>query len=166
MLGAGSLGRLRSSVRPQRALVAVTGVGVVVVAAAALGVQAARGTAIVSAQSSPGVEHQARVDDAFYSCLAIQARSIVGPGQTVALRPHNIVDLVTLVKAVGSWARVADPPATAAVTLSLTTGPGGPGTCLGTRVIGRLSGPGGTVVTKVGTGAQVPGQGPPPAPPL
>ncbi len=166
MLGAGSLGRLRSLVRPQRALAAATGVVVIVVVAAALGVQAARSNAIVSAQSSPRIEHQARVDDAFYSCLTVQARSIVRPGQTVALRPRNIVDLVTLIKAVGSWARVADPPATAAVSLSLSTGPGGPGTCLGTRVIGRFSGPGGTVITKVGTGAQVPGQGPPPAPPL
>jgi hypothetical protein len=166
VLGAGSLGRLRSAVRPQRFLVAATGLTTVVVVAVALGVQASRGNAVVSVQSSPTAELQARVDDAFYACLATQAHSVVGPGQTVALDPRNIVDLVTLMKAVGSWVPVADPPSSAVVSLSIRNGPGGPGTCLGTRIIGRVRGPGGIVLTRLGTGAQVPGQGPPPAPPL
>ncbi len=163
--GAGTPGPSPAGHRRPRAA-AVAGAVLAAVALAALGVQAARGTAVVSGQSSPSVERQARLDDAFYACLDTQARSLVAPGRTVALGAGDLADVVTLLKAVGSWVTVADPPASADVTLTLRSGPAAPGTCLGTVVVGRVKEPSGRVTVRVGTGAAVPGQGPPPAPPV
>ena len=132
----------------------------------ALAGQAVRGDRTVSAQLSAHAVHDASVDDAFYHCLDVQAHSLVRPGQTVALRTGNLADVVTMIKGFGSWVTVADPPSSAQVVLTLDDGTAGPGTCLGTRVVATTVGPGGVRVVRLGTGAQVPGQGPPPAPPL
>jgi len=146
----------------------VTLVGVVVgaVALVALGGQAVRGNRVVGAQLSARSVHDASVDDAFYQCLDTQAHSLVRPGQTVVLSTDNLADVITMIKGFGSWVTVADPPSRAQVTLTLHDGPAAPGTCLGTRVVATTVGPGGVRVVRLGTGAQVPGQGPPPAPPL
>ncbi len=151
--------------RVHRLLVTVVAGAVAAVALAGLGVQAARGNTVVSAQSSPATVHDARVDDAFYRCLDVQVRSLVHPGQTVSFRADDLAGLVTLLKAVGSWVTVADPPSAADVSLSLRNGPSRPGACLGTVVV-STSRVGGREVVRVGTGAQVAGNGPPPAPPL
>lgn len=147
-------------------VVTVAGVLVAVVALVALVGQAVRGDRTVGAQLSAPAVHDATVDDAFYRCLDVQAHSLVRPGQTVALRTDNLADVVTMIKGFGSWVTVADPASRADVDLTLRDGPAGPGTCLGTRVVGTSTGPDGTRVVRLGTGAQVAGQGPPPAPPL
>lgn len=139
---------------------------VVVVALAGLGVQAARANRVVSRQASAATVRDARLDDAFYRCLDTQVRSLVRPGQTVAFRAGNLGDLVTLLKASGSWATVADPPSGADVSLALRNGTAAAGTCLGTVVVGTTRLPGGREIVRVGTGAEVAGHGPPPAPPL
>ncbi len=139
---------------------------VVVVALVALAGQAVRGNRTVGVQLSVHAVHDASVDDAFYRCIDIQAHSLVRPGQTVALSTDDLADVVTMIKGFGSWVTVADPVSSADVVLTLHDGPAGPGTCLGTRVVATSIGPGGTRVVRLGTGDQVPGQGPPPAPPL
>jgi hypothetical protein len=148
--------------------VAVTVVSalVVVVALLALVGQAVRGDRTVAAQLSARAVRDASVDDAFYRCIDVQARSLVRSGQTVALSTDNLADVVTMIKGFGSWVTVADPASRADVVLTLRDGPAGPGTCLGTRVVATSVGPGGTTVVRLGTGDQVPGRGPPPAPPL
>jgi hypothetical protein len=139
---------------------------VVVVALAALGGQGVRGNRVVDVQLDPHTVHDASIDDAFYDCIDIQAHSLVRPGQGVTLSTTNLADVVTMIKGFGSWVTVADPASRADVTLTLHDGTAGPGTCLGTTVVATYRGPDGRTTVRVGTGAQVPGQGPPPAPPL
>ncbi len=139
---------------------------VVVVALVTLVGQAVRGNRTVGVQLAAHAVHDARVDDAFYRCIDVQAHSLVAPGRTVTLSTHNLADLVTMIKGFGSWVTVADSASRADVVLTLRDDVPGPGTCLGTLVVASYPGPGGHATVRVGTGAQVPGHGPPPAPPL
>lgn len=145
----------------------VTAVGVLLalVAVVALGVQAVHGNATVAVQRSASTVRAADLDDAFYRCIDVQARSLVSPDQPVDLDATNLADLVTLLKGVGSWVTVADPPSSASATLSLQSR-SGPGACLGTVVVATYSPARDGVAVRTGTGASVPGHGPPPAPPL
>ncbi len=147
-------------------LVPVVSALIMTVALVALVGQAVRGNRVVDAQLAAHAVHDASIDDAFYSCIDIQAHSLVGPGQTVALGGDNLADVVTMIKGFGAWVTVADPTSRADVVLTLHDGPAAPGTCLGTRVVGTFRGPGGHTTVRFGTGATVAGQGPPPAPPL
>lgn len=138
---------------------------VVVVAVVAMTGQAVRGNRTVGIQRTAAVERNATLDNAFYHCLDVQARSLVSPGQPVEL-VNDLADMVTLLKVVGSWVTVADPASSAVAQLSLRDNVKGKGACLGTVVVARFPGPGHSFTERVGTGASVPGNGPPPAPPL
>jgi hypothetical protein len=127
--------------------------------------QAVRGNRTVGFQRTAVVERDAALDDAFYHCLDVQARSLIRPGEPVELR-DDLADLVTLIKAVGSWVTIADPASSAVAQLSLRDDVTGKGACLGTVVVARFPGPGHSFTERVGTGASVAGMGPPPAPPL
>ncbi len=61
---------------------------------------------------------------------------------------------------------VADPPNHVVAYLSLRDNVPGPGTCLGVVAVATYPRPHHRIVDKVGSGASVPGVGPPPAPPL
>ena len=152
--------------RGSTVLVPVVGALVVAVALVTLAGQATRGTRVVDAQLATGAVRAAAVDDAFYACIDTQAHSVVRPGQTVTLSSGNLADVITMIKGFGSWVTVADPASRADVVLSLHNGPAAVGTCLGTTVVATSRGPDGHTTVRVGTGAQVAGQGPPPAPPL
>jgi hypothetical protein len=145
--------------------VVVVGIIVAVVAVVAMTGQAVRGNRTVGVQRTAVVERDAALDDAFYHCLDVQARGLIRPGEPVELR-DDLAHLVTLIKAVGSWVTVADPASTAVAQLSLRDGVTGQDACLGTVVVARFPGPGPSFTERVGTGANVPGKGPPPAPPL
>jgi hypothetical protein len=142
----------------------VLGLVICVVVLAALVVQAGRGNAVVAVQLQATTKHNAVIDDAFYRCLDIQARSLVSPGEPVYFGPDNLSDWVTLTKGIGSWVTIASSPASAKADLSLRDDVTGRPACLGTVVVARTVGSHGVV--RVGHGASVPGQGPPPAPPL
>ena len=148
--------------------VLVTVVCVLVAATALLSLvgQAVRGSRIVDAQLATRSVHDASVDNAFYNCLDVQARSLVAPAQTVAIGGDNLVDVIYMIKAFGAWVKVADPAFRADVVLTLRQSHASPGTCLGTRVVGTYREQNGRTTVRLGTGAQVAGQGPPPAPPL
>ena len=128
--------------------------------------QAVRGNRTVDAQLASRSVHDASVDNEFYSCIDVQARSLVAPGQSAALGGDNLADVITMVKGFGAWVAVADPVSRADVVLTLRQGPGAPGTCLGTQVVGTYRTHDGRTTVRLGTGAQVTGHGPPPAPPL
>lgn len=128
--------------------------------------QAVRGNRVVEVQLDPHTVDDAALDDPFYDCLDTQAHSLVRPGQTVTIDTDNLADVVTMLKGFGSWVTVADPASSADVVLALHDGTAGPGTCLGTTVVATYHHPDGRTTVRVGTGAHVPGQGPPPAPPL
>jgi hypothetical protein len=145
--------------------VVVVSLGAVVVAVLGLSVQAVRGNRTVSVQRSALTVHDAALDDAFYHCIDVQARSLVSPGEPVRLR-DDLGDLVTLIKGVGSWATFANPPSTAVAQLSLRDNVTGSGTCLGTVVFATYAKPRHGVRVRVGSGSSVAGKGPPPAPPL
>jgi hypothetical protein len=158
----------RSSGHPPivRLAVAVTGTAVLLLAVIGMTVQAYRGNSTVAVQRNAKTVHDAALDNAFYRCLDVQARSLVSPGQPVLIDPSNLADFITLLKGVGSWVRVADPPSSAVALLSLRDHVQGGGACLGTQVIARFPGPHHQVTVRVGSGDSVPGNGPAPAPPL
>jgi hypothetical protein len=145
----------------------VTAVGILIAAVAAAGLagQAGRGNRTVGVQRDARTVYDAALDDAFYRCIEVQARSLVSPGEPVLLE-DNLADLVTLLKGVGSWVTIANPPSTAVARLSLRDGVSGGGACLGTQVEARYTHPVRGRTVRIGTGASVPGHGPPPAPPL
>ena len=128
--------------------------------------QAARGMAIVSHQRSAQVVADARLDDAYYACLDVQARSLITPSTPVRYRPGaSLGEAVILNKAIGSWITLSPKghEPTEFLGVRHTTGPGA---CLGDVVTVRTRGGDGTWIVRTGHGATVPGQGPPPAPPL
>jgi hypothetical protein len=147
-------------------LVTVLGALVATIALVSLAGQAVRSSRTVDAQIATRSVQNATVDDAFYACIDAQARSLVASGQTATLGGDNLADVISMIKGFGAWVTVADPPSRADVVLSLHDGRAAPGTCLGTRVVGTYLGPDGRTTVRLGTGAQVAGQGPPPAPPL
>ncbi len=147
------------------------GVVVCVAAVLALGVQAARGNSVVDVQSQSTTRHNAALDDAFYRCLDVQARSLVSPDEPVLLSTDlanltAFADLVTLIKAIGSWIDLAPARAQAKAVLSLRDGVTDRPACLDTVVVAAVPGPGGRTTVLIGHGASVPGHGPPPPPPL
>jgi hypothetical protein len=162
--------RISGRSRTARVLVMLAGGAVAVVALTGLTVQAVRGNRTVSVQREARTIHNAALDNAFYHCIDVQARSLVPNGASVALLvPVSLAglgDLVTLLKGAGSWAVFADPASSATVGLSLRNNVSGAGTCLGTQVIGTYHRSGHKVSVRVGSGANVAGKGPPPAPPL
>jgi hypothetical protein len=146
----------------------VTAAGVIVAVTAAVGLvgQAARGAQTVNSQRQPPTTRNASLDNAFFRCLDIQARSLVSPGQPVTLYGSNLADFVTLLQGVGSWVTIADSRSDAVAGLALRDHVSGPGACLGTVVVAVYTPPRHGVRVRVGSGASVPGNGPPPATPL
>lgn len=142
--------------------------GVVVVVAAGVGLvgQAARGAHTVNTQRQSPAERSASLNDAFFSCLDSQARSLVSPDQPVRLDASNLSDFIILLQGVGSWVTIADPRSDAVASLSLRNNVSGPGACLGTVVVAHYTPPRHGVSVRVGSGATVPGNGPPPTTPL
>jgi len=132
---------------------------------AGLTVQAVRGNRVVSVQRTARTVHDAALDDAYYQCIDIQTHSLVSPSEPVVF-DASLGDLVTLLKGAGSWVTIADPVSTAVVRLSLRNDVPGNRTCLGTVVVATYAEPHGRVSTRIGSGSDVPGNGPPPAPPL
>ncbi len=166
MTAVGTLAETHRPRSPRTVVTTALAIVVMAVALVALVGQAVRGNRTVSAQLSAHAVHDASVDDAFYRCIDVQAHSLVGPGRTVALATDNLADVVTMIKGFGSWITVADPSSSADIVLTLRDDVAGPGTCLGTQVVATSRGPDGRTVIRVGTGAEVAGHGPPPAPPL
>jgi hypothetical protein len=147
-------------------LVAVVGIVVAAVAITGLAGQAVRGNRTVSVQQSVTTARNAALDDAFYHCIDVQTRSLVSPGQPVVIATSNLADFITLLKGVGSWITVADPPNRAVAQLSLRNDVQGRAACRGTVVVAHYRQPPDGVAVRIGSGATAPGQGPPPAPPL
>ena len=128
-------------VAPVIALVAITG----------LVIGALAGLHSVNAQASAKQVHLSQLDDDYYACLAVQAHSLVRPGQTVELSPANPGAEGILAKVVASWTVITADRARAAAVLSLTLP--GTGSCLGSTVVATY--PTGTV--RRGTGASIRG---------
>jgi hypothetical protein len=146
-------------------VVVAVSLGVLVVALVGLGVQAIRGNRTVGVQRQAVTIHNAMLDDSFYRCIDVQARSLVSPSQPVVIT-GNLGDVVTLIMGVGSWVTIANPFSSASARLSLRDNVAGRHACLGTVVIATYLKPGHRSIVRVGSGASVPGHGPPPAPPL
>ena len=151
--------------RASRTTTIVAGIIVAVAAVLGLGAQAVSGGHTVNAQRRPMTVRNATIDDQYYQCLGTQARSLVSPDQSVAISTPNLVDFISLLKAIGSWVTFADLATNADVRLSLRTIPGSGG-CRGSVVVATYAVPHQGVNPRVGTGATMPGHGPPPAPPL
>jgi hypothetical protein len=150
----------------RRTTAVVVGLVVVAIGLGGLLVQAGRGTASVAAQRSARVVADARLDEAYYSCVDRQARSLIGPSTPVAYRPGaSLGEAVVLNKAVASWITLSPPGTEPAGWLGLRH-TGGPQACLGDVVTLRVRDAKGSWTLRTGHGASVPGQGPPPAPPL
>lgn len=137
--------------------------------AAALGglvVGAVHGDRSADALRSKGPLATANLDNAYYRCVDAQAHSLVTGDQPVhlAYSVANFANYVALVKATASWVHLVAHPGVSTVSLTLVN-QSGPASCLGTRVQAVTRLPGGHVAVRQGTGASLPGKGPPPAPP-
>ena len=136
-------------------LVAIVGVAGMCTAA----VHAVRSSATLAGNAQVAL---ARQDDRYYGCLETQVRSLVPQGSVVIVSMANPGNWATLGKAVAPWAQIVVPGSSGAVAeLSLEQRSTG-STCLGSTVEARFTD--GRVA--VGTGASMPGEGPPPATPL
>jgi hypothetical protein len=151
--------------RASRTTTIVAGIVVAAAAVVGLGAQVVSGAHTVNAQRQPTTVRNATIDDEYYQCLDIQARSLISPNQSVAIYTPNLVDFISLLKAIGSWVTFSDASSSADVRLSLRTIPGSGG-CRGSEVVANFAVPHQGVSQRVGTGASMPGHGPPPAPPL
>jgi hypothetical protein len=141
------------------------GLPLAALAMGALAVKAVHGGQTVQDQQSGAAAANARLDFAYYQCIDIQAHSVLSPGRPVLIAVPSFGDYFTLLKAVGSWVTLAGHPSASAVDLYLDD-KSGPGTSLGTIVVAKETQPDGRRTTLLGSGASVPGKGPPPAPPL
>lgn len=159
-------GRLWRRCREFRVPVTVIGITVMVAATVGLGVQAVHGAQAVSVQRQSTAARNASLDDAYYGCLDTQAHSLVSPNQSVTINADNLADFIILLKTTGSWVTFADSPSSAAVQLSLRTVSGGGNACRSSVVVAHYATPQHGRSERVGSGASVAGQGPPPAPPL
>lgn len=151
--------------RASRTTTLVAGIIVALAAVVGLGAQAVSGAHTVDAQRQATAVHNATIDDDYYQCLDTQARSLVSANQSVAIYTPNLADFISLLKAIGSWVTFADAASSADVRLSLRTIPG-PGGCRGSVVVANFAVPQQGASQRVGSGASMPGHGPPPAPPL
>jgi hypothetical protein len=142
------------------------GVVVAVVSGVGLVGQGVRGAHTVTTQHQASTVRTAGLDDAFFSCIDTQARSLVSSNQGVILDANNLGDFVTLLQGVGSWATIAGPGSSLVARLSLRNNVSGPGTCLGTVVVAHYARPQDGVSVRIGSGASVPGHGPPPPTPF
>jgi hypothetical protein len=138
---------------------------VMVLLLVALAGQSFRGNAVVNVQRSPVTVKNAELDDAFYHCVDVQAHSLISSGEPVLL-VGSFGDWVTLIKAIGSWTAVAPSRSDAKLIVSLRDHVTGRPACLGTVVVAVPADSRSTTAVEFGTGASVPGNGPPPAPPL
>ena len=144
----------------------VVGTMVATIGLGCLVVQATRAEATISAQRSERVVADARLDEAYYACIDRQARSLITADTPVAYRPGaSLGEAVVLNKAVASWIMLSQPGSEPAGWLGLRH-TGRPGACLGDVVTLRARDATGVWTLRFGHGASVPGQGPPPAPPL
>jgi len=139
---------------------------VVVIGLVAMGTQAVRGNRTVAVQRDALTVRDAALDNAYYHCLDVQTRSLVSPGEPVIYAPGLLGDLVNMIKSSGSWVTIANPPSSAVARLSLRNGVTTGGACLGVVVVATFPAAHHGTVVRVGTGASVPGNEPPPAPPL
>ncbi|HWD53424.1 MAG TPA: hypothetical protein VG412_13565 [Acidimicrobiales bacterium] len=151
--------------RASRTTITVAGIIVAVAAVVGLGTQAVSGARTVNAQRQTTTVRNATIDDEYYQCLDIQARSLISSNQSVAIDTANLGDFISLLKSIGSWATFAGTSSGADVRLSLRA-ISGPGGCRGSVVVADFAVPLHGVTQQVGTGASMPGHGPPPAPPL
>jgi hypothetical protein len=126
----------------------------------ALAVGAVHGGRSISALAGDHQVATSRLDNAYYDCLATQARSLARPGEAVDVLASNPSAWGTLVKVVAPWAVLTTDASRAEVTMTLAPRRG-TNTCLGSVVVARS--PSGAV--HYGTGATLFG-GPPPPPVL
>lgn len=142
-------------------VVRLAGLVVGLVALGGLVVGAVHGARSTATQADGHQVALARLDDAYYDCLATQVHSLVRPGQVVVVSTANPGNWVTLSKVVAPWAVMAEDRGRAVAVLSLGSRHG-TDACLGSVVVARYRD--GTV--RDGTGASLPGDEQPPPPVL
>jgi len=159
----------RSGPLQRRTLLAA--VAIVAVAATGLGWESAHAAKVVKRQGDAQTGQAAAEDNAFYRCLAVQAHSLVAPGEPVldaslAGAPLNLAEYIALFKATGGWVTVASSRADAVGLLDVIQVAPGPGTCRGFVVVLETRDHDGHAVIRRGSGASVGGTGFPPPTPL
>jgi hypothetical protein len=150
------------TVRLDRSLgLRLVGLALALVALGALVVGSVHGARSSVGRADAASVASARLDDAYYGCLAAQAGSLVGPGLVVDVSTSDPGSWGTLVKVVAPRDVLTTDQGRSAAVLTLARRPG-PGACLGSVVVARY--PDGTV--RQGTGGSLPGDESPPPPVL
>ncbi|HEX4218289.1 MAG TPA: hypothetical protein VHZ02_07970, partial [Acidimicrobiales bacterium] len=141
MPGANSTSQRSSRRSPLRA--AVSGLACLAVAGTAvagLAVGAVHGVRGTTALSTDRRVATWTLDNRYWACLDTQARSLIDPGARVWLDTTNFGTTIALEKLLAPWAFIVSSPGQASAYLTLRTKPG-PGSCLGSVVVGRFPGP-------------------------
>jgi hypothetical protein len=118
---------------------AAAAIVVAVASAGLLALEAYHGVQETNQLSSTRSVDLARLDDAYYSCLAAAARRLVPPGATVWIPKHPPGAWITLAKAVAPEEPLVASRAAAVVVLRLVAR-SGPGTCFGRVVVATPGG--------------------------
>jgi len=139
----------------------LVGLALALVAVGALVVGSVHGARSSVGRADATSVTSARLDDAYYGCLAAQTESLVGPGLVVDVSTSDPGSWGTLVKVVAPRDVLTTDQARSAAVLTLARR-SGPGACLGSVVVARY--PNGTV--RDGTGGSLPGDESPPPPAL
>jgi hypothetical protein len=143
--------------RPSVRLAALITLAISISALAVGAVHGARSTTALAADRQVAT---ARLDDAYFDCLATQARSLAQPAERIDVLNTYSSAWVSLVKVVAPWAVLTTDAARAQITMTLAPRIGA-NTCLGSVVVARSA----SGAVHYGTGATLAG-GPPPQPVL
>ena len=128
--------------------------------------QVVRSDRVVAAQRSSAVVHDAHLDDSYYQCVETQVHSLISEDTPVRYRRGaTLGEKFLLNRVAAGWVTLSAPGAKPFGWLGVRRSSTAP-SCLGDVVTLRTRDAEGRWIVHLGSGASVPGHGPPPAPPL
>lgn len=139
----------------------LVGLGLALIALGALVAGSVHAARSAVGRAGPVAVSSARLDVAYYGCLAAQTGSLVGPGLVVDVSTADPGAWATLVKVVAPRDVLTTDEGRSVALLTLARRRG-PGACLGSVVVARYRD--GSV--RAGTGGSLPGDEAPPPTPL
>ena len=144
---------------------AMFGVAVLIAIVGLVGLSfgAANGIHVVGSVDSPQQIHDAQLQDRYFRCLRVEARSLLRPGSVVSVASDSFATVGTILEVVGGWLTIVKPGNPSVPQIALASGSGQHG-CHGVNVEERTLQRTGTVRVRIGHGATLPGSGPLPPP--
>jgi len=130
-------------------------VAITIASLSGLMVGAVHGTRSSTALSTDNQQASWALDNEYWTCLDIQAHSLVRPGQRVCMDTTNLGVLVTLVRVFGPWATLVSSSGQSQIEVTVEASNSG---CMGSLIVGLFKRPNGTgTFLRKGSGASIPG---------